>query len=130
MNQTGHCLITNPNLCINPEILNGTAGCSPDGITYCGILVETKCPLTRAIKPGGKIPPYYLPQVLFSLHVLNLETCLYFEYNAFNPLNTNTQIINYDENWWKENESEFISFKADYTSLKIPNNCCLPLPSL
>lgn len=114
----GHELIPNPNLCYNVDILNGYAGVSPDGITYCGCLVEVKCPKTRKIKQGGKIPPYYLPQVMFSLHVLNLEKCFYFEYDPFDSVN-NLQEILYDKNWYEENEIHFLSFMYDYESLKL-----------
>ena len=36
-------------------------GGSPDGVTTDGVLVEAKCPLSRAIK--DEVPSYYMPQV-------------------------------------------------------------------
>jgi hypothetical protein len=46
---------------------------SPDGLTEIGgevLLLEFKCPYSRA--PDGKIPKYYLPQVLMGLNMIDV----------------------------------------------------------
>ena len=54
-------------------------GCSPDGVTHCGKLVEIKCPVTRLIVPG-EVPRHYLPQLQISMHILGLESADFFEW--------------------------------------------------
>jgi putative phage-type endonuclease len=51
---------------------------SPDGITSDGILIEVKCPLRR--KPTGVVPAYYMHQLQFLMHILNLPKCHFVEY--------------------------------------------------
>ena len=79
----GHKCIPNPQLCKRSNFYEGRVGCSPDGITYCGILLEIKCPLRRKISEKSKIPIYYIPQLQFSLHLLKLDSAHFYEYDAF-----------------------------------------------
>ena len=53
-------------------------GASPDGITRDGIMLEIKCPKTRAIKTTGTledVPKYYWAQMQMQLEVCMLEVC-------------------------------------------------------
>jgi len=59
----------------HPEI--AFLGASPDGITTDGIMLEIKCPFSRAIT--GKPPNYYWIQVQGQLEVCDLEMCDFLE---------------------------------------------------
>lgn len=52
-------------------------GCSPDGITADGRMVEIKCPMRRKIT--GAVPPQYWCQVQVQLACCNLLVCDYYE---------------------------------------------------
>lgn len=45
-------------------------GGSPNGVTHDGLLVEVKCPLSRAIK--NEVPVYYMAQLQVLMVILNL----------------------------------------------------------
>ena len=45
-------------------------GGSPDGVTTDGVLLEVKCPLSRAIK--DEVPPWYMPQLQVLMEILDL----------------------------------------------------------
>lgn len=51
---------------------------SCDGITYCGRLIEIKCPLRRRIT--GKVPGHYLPQIQILLEIHDVEWCDFIDY--------------------------------------------------
>lgn len=53
-------------------------GASPDGINEMGIMIEIKCPYSRAIK-DGYIPSKYYMQMQGQLAVCELEECDYIE---------------------------------------------------
>jgi putative phage-type endonuclease len=53
-------------------------GCSPDGVTTEAELVEVKCPTSRPIGPS--VPRLYMPQLLVSLEILDLDVAHYVEY--------------------------------------------------
>ena len=53
-------------------------GCSPDGITEDGIMVEIKCPMKRLIKEGYVVEQYFY-QVQAQLEVCGLDECDFFE---------------------------------------------------
>jgi putative phage-type endonuclease len=53
-------------------------GCSPDGVTTDGELLEVKCPTSRLLK--ASVPRMYMPQLLVSLEILDLDVAHYVEY--------------------------------------------------
>lgn len=103
---TGHFPIPNLPLCVNKEVLDGKCGASPDGVTYCEKLLEFKCPRTRKITKGTKIPDYYIPQVQFSLEILGLESCFFFQYDA-TCKKCCLDIVKRDKEWFKRNYENF-----------------------
>ncbi len=55
-------------------------GASPDGVGLTsGRLVEIKCPKSRTVKQGNKIPAHYLFQMFLQMECCDAEECLYFE---------------------------------------------------
>ncbi len=48
-------------------------GCSPDGITASGRVVEVKCPYSRKIT--SEVPSHYMPQLQHLLDCLDLDVC-------------------------------------------------------
>lgn len=113
---TGHRLIEpNPGIALNPNILNGKLGGSPDGITYCGILVEVKCPLTRKI--GWVVPKCYKSQIQCMLHVMELDMAHFFQYDATNAKCTLTN-VKIDEKWLITNEKSILQFLDELDTCK------------
>ena len=53
-------------------------GCSPDGITDSGILIEIKCPLYREIK--HEVPECYKGQIQVQLECMDMDTCAFVQY--------------------------------------------------
>jgi putative phage-type endonuclease len=53
-------------------------GASPDGVFRCGLLLEIKCPVSRAIR--HEVPPEYYAQMQMQLEVANLEACVFAQY--------------------------------------------------
>lgn len=53
-------------------------GASPDGITSEGVMLEIKCPYSRAPVPG-QVPRGYMTQVLAQLDVAGLDECDFVE---------------------------------------------------
>lgn len=99
MSMTGHACIPDPGVLSNPSVYGGRVGGSPDGITYCGILLEIKCPYSRSIsrkcrcvenddvnKDRGKcprvhIPRQYMGQVAALLRITQLkQPAMYIEF--------------------------------------------------
>tara|TARA_R110002074_G_scaffold10479_3_gene39776 strand:- start:1743 stop:2654 length:912 start_codon:yes stop_codon:yes gene_type:complete len=68
---TGHKVVAFGLLQSNVEGETHLGG-SPDGITFCGRLVEIKCPVTREIIPG-LVPAHYTPQLLTLMHIAGLK---------------------------------------------------------
>lgn len=54
-------------------------GCSVDGVTNTGKVVEIKCPLSRKIKPGH-VPEHYMPQVQICMEVCDLDEAVFIQY--------------------------------------------------
>lgn len=101
---TGHKIIRpNPGICINPNFFNGRLGGSPDGITYCGILVEAKCPVSRKI--GWTVPTCYIPQVQTMLHIMELDMCHFINLDVNNNECTLT-VMNKNLNYFDEEQKE------------------------
>lgn len=62
---------------------NATAGCSPDGLISGEIGLEIKCPKASthlAYLDDGELPPYYRPQVHFSMAVSGLKSWVFMSY--------------------------------------------------
>ena len=64
---------------------DGTAGCSPDGLVYNDVDsgFEVKCPKASThigYLRGGELPPYYKPQVHFSMAVTGLDRWWFMSY--------------------------------------------------
>lgn len=53
-------------------------GASPDGVFSCGLLLEIKCPLSRAIRHD--VPPEYYAQMQVQMEVANLNGCVFAQY--------------------------------------------------
>ena len=64
-------------LYIHPD--HAWLGCSPDGITEKGYLVEVKCPVYREI--NDDIPVHYYGQIQTQLECLDVETCVFIQYH-------------------------------------------------
>ena len=78
MEQTGHKVLTT-GLLQHPTIPY-IAG-SPDGITYCGALVEIKCPYSGRIpKVCRKVTPRYASQVQSLLSITGLERAYFIQF--------------------------------------------------
>lgn len=81
--ETSHKLIDpRLNLCVNVLVFGGKVAGTPDGVTYCGILVEVKCPFSRKI--GYTIPMQYDAQLQTLLHILELNLCHFVQYDKRN----------------------------------------------
>jgi len=110
---TGHDLIPTLNLCINPNFFEGKFGCTPDGITYCGILLETKCPYSRNVKPGSPIPNYYEGQVFSSMNALGLTKGHFFEWDVSKRISNLVEVTEQDSIKWlnthKESLNDFVN---------------------
>ena len=82
-------------------------GGSPDGITWDGIVIEVKCPLTRTIKMG-EIPSHYLSQILINMEIANLDKGVFIEYvpegfrSPDQKMELNIVHIDRDFNWFVE----------------------------
>lgn len=56
-------------------------GASPDGVgMHSGRLVEIKCPASRSVVQGNKIPAHYWMQMQLQEEICESEQCHYFEY--------------------------------------------------
>ena len=82
------------------DVLDGLMGFTPDGITYCGILVEIKCP---ARKPTpSKVLKSYSDQVQAGMCVLGLHKSVLYQYTeTFGTLSTE---VVHDPSWLKTTE--------------------------
>jgi putative phage-type endonuclease len=74
---------------------------SPDGITTTGRLIEVKCPFRRT--PTSKVPDYYVYQVQFLMHILQLRDCDFIQYVPQGSWAAETFIVTrlqYDPAFW------------------------------
>lgn len=94
-------------------------GASPDGICEkSGRLLEIKCPIQRAIIPGG-IPHHYYPQVQVQMEVLNADACYFVQYK---PAHLTQDMVPFadvvciprDTEWWASNRETLYSFWKEY----------------
>lgn len=91
-------------------------GGSPDGITRDGILLEVKCPHKRKIVPG-KIPDYYLPQVLMNMEICELDKAAFIEYRppelTHGEYEMNVVWVDRNKDWFDENYPILENFWKD-----------------
>lgn len=59
-------------------------GASPDGITWCGSLLEIKCPHSKIPKTLHKVPPQYRSQVEMQMVVIGIPRCYFVQYRPAN----------------------------------------------
>ena len=76
-------------------------GASPDGITDDGVMLEIKCPSSRAIT--GVIPSYYWCQVQGQLEVCELDRCDFLECKLKNTWEEEYLADNYEGDYSRNN---------------------------
>lgn len=74
-------------------------GGSPDGITESGVLVEIKCPMSRAIK--NEVPAHYMAQVQVLLEILDLDSCDFVQYKP-DPYEFVVTRVERSHEWFQE----------------------------
>lgn len=62
----------------NSNVFEGQLGVTPDGITYCGLVVEYKCP---NVLDARKLS-YYNDQIQSALHILEMDKGVLFQYDV------------------------------------------------
>lgn len=97
-------------------------GASPDGITTDGILIEVKCPLSRRLEYDAegvaKVPSHYLPQILHSLEVYDLEVCDFVQLRTAgltwpHPEEFTVTRVTRDRDWFARVLPELVAFKEE-----------------
>lgn len=101
-------------LLVDPE--RPWLGASPDGITYCGISIECKCPYSRTIRPG-EVPAHYMDQVQTQLFVSKLRKSAFVQWNTFQDV-FDVTYIDYDEDWYEDNVGKLYSFYEQMQEVK------------
>ena len=93
---SGHCLIPldNKALFCRNTIFNGNLSTTPDGITYCGLLFEAKCP---QIISKSKVK-YYEDQVQAMLNTIGLKQGILFQYDVATG-KYHSDVIERDDEW-------------------------------
>lgn len=58
---------------------------SPDGVTYCGKLVEVKCPYdSKGVPKRGRcVPRYYIDQLQMLMYILKIDMCFFIRYKPY-----------------------------------------------
>lgn len=80
-------------------------GCSVDGVTNTGKVVEIKCPLKREIK-DGHVPEHYYPQVQVCMEVCNLDEAVFIQYKPEcvtwpDPVEFSVTRVARDRDWFR-----------------------------
>ena len=101
-------------LLVDPE--RPWLGASPDGITYCGISIECKCPYSRTIRPG-EVPAHYMDQVQTQLFVSQLKKAAFVQWNTFQDV-FDVTYVDYDEDWYEDNVGKMYSFYEQMQEVK------------
>jgi putative phage-type endonuclease len=92
---------------------------SPDGIRNDGILIEVKCPYSRI--PTDEVPSWYVPQVQFLMHILQLDECHFVQYRPQQCFDDEMLIITSikrDPEWIVRVRPMLESFWADLLRLR------------
>lgn len=82
-------------------------GCSPDGVTYNGYLMEVKCPVYRKIT--NEVPSQYYGQIQVQLECMNMETCVFVQY-MYKEHDIHVQYVKRDKEWFERNLQEMRDF--------------------
>lgn len=61
----------------NPLIFDASLSCTPDRITYCGLILEIKCPSKKPIPANVR---YYTDQIQSYLHTFDVEEAVLMQY--------------------------------------------------
>lgn len=95
--ETGHKLLplNDRNIYSSPQIMENKLGVTFDGLTYCGKLLEFKCP-RKVDKAKVKM---YNDQVQSALWVLGLDEGLLYQYDVKEPANSRGFEIKKDQGW-------------------------------
>lgn len=101
-------------LLVDPE--RAWLGASPDGITYCGISIECKCPYSRTIRPG-EVPAHYMDQVQTQLFVSQLKKAAFVQWNTFQDV-FDVTYVDYDEDWYEDNVGKMYAFYEQMQEVK------------
>lgn len=93
-------------------------GGSPDGVTTDGILLEAKCPLSRAIK--DEVPSFYLPQVQVLMEILDLEKAAFIQYrpeSEWAGMEFQCTEVPRDRGWFAAHKPSMLSFWETWKAL-------------
>ena len=96
-------------------------GASPDGVTLTGKLVEIKCPLKRAVKPG-QVPSHYYPQVQVQMEVADVDSTIFVEYkpaSLSDDMRTATLsivVVERDRAWFERSMPTLRAFWDEYSA--------------
>lgn len=91
------------------------AGCSPDGLTECGNLIEIKCPNTAThieTLLAKKAPAKYVPQMQFQMACTGSEWCDFVSFDPRMPEKHQLFVFRVarDEEFIKAMEAEVVKF--------------------
>lgn len=93
----------------NTEVFEGQLGVTPDGITYCGLVVEYKCPNVLDAKKLS----YYNDQIQSALHILELDNGVLFQYDVKTG-KTLSQNVGVDQQWVNKSTDAVTEWIARY----------------
>ena len=97
-------------------------GASPDGITTEGVLLEVKCPMSRRFEYDAEgvalVPSHYMPQILLSLEVFDLEVCDFIQLRTANitwpePEEFVVTRVHRDRKWFADVLPKLVEFKEE-----------------
>ena len=96
------------------EYLSG----SPDGITWCGKVLEVKCPMYRKIQMG-EVPQHYLAQIYINMEIAELDEGYFIEYAPTCITKTDEHLLNIvhikrDPHWLNSIKKDLDDFYNDY----------------
>lgn len=89
-------------------------GCSPDGISESGMLIEIKCPLYRNIQ--HEVPIHYYGQIQTQLECLDVDKCIFIQYKPETEYNDEIIDVIYvdrDREWFEEHLPTMKAFWQD-----------------
>lgn len=94
-------------------------GGSPDGVTTDGILLEVKCPISRAIEDS--VPSHYLAQLQVLMEVLDLEVAHFVQYRPEGPFSGEEFVVTVvprDRDWFAAALPVMTSFVEEWRALQ------------
>jgi putative phage-type endonuclease len=92
-------------------------GCSVDGVTESGYVLEIKCPLSRKIEPGV-VPHHYYPQVQICMEVCDLEEARFIQYKPESitwpkDREFDVAVVHRDRAWFEEMRPRLEAFVTE-----------------